>query len=76
MEIRRKSYSKTVEYTELVRGDCFALSDEIDTIYMKTSPVEDSDYKEWNAVRLCDGDLSTFHELQEVIPISGIFEID
>lgn len=76
MKICRKFYSKTVEYTELVRGDCFALSDEIDTIYMKISSIEDSDYKEWNAVRLCDGDLSAFHELQEVIPISGIFEID
>lgn len=76
MEIRRKSYNKTVEYHMITRGECFALSDEIDTIYMKISSIEDSDYKEWNAVRLCDGDLSAFHELQEVIPISGIFEID
>lgn len=76
MKIRRKSYNKTVEYHMITRGECFALSDEIDTIYMKISSIEDSDYKEWNAVRLCDGDLSAFHELQEVIPISGIFEID
>lgn len=75
MEIRRK-FNKSVEYRMINCGDCFALSDEIDSIYMKISPVEDSDYKEWNAVRLCDGDISTFHELQEVIPISGVFEID
>ena len=75
MEIRRK-FNKSVEYRMISRGDCFTLSNEIDDIYMKISSIEDSDYREWNAVRLCDGDLSTFHELQEVIPISGIFEID
>ena len=75
MEIRRK-FNKSVEYRMISRGDCFTLSNEIDDIYMKISSIEDSDYREWNAVRLCDGDLSTFHELQEVIPISGVFEID
>lgn len=54
MEIRRK-FNKPVEYRMINRGDCFALSDEIDSIYMKISSIEDSDYNEWNAVRLCDG---------------------
>ena len=47
MEIRRKSYNKTVEYHMITRGECFALSDEIGTIYMKISPIEDRDYKGW-----------------------------
>lgn len=76
MEIRRKSYNKTIEYHMITRGECFALSDETDSIYMKISPIEDSDYKEWNAVRLCDGDVSVFNDFQEVIPINGAFEID
>lgn len=75
MEVRRK-FNKTVYFGELPQGKCFSLNGDLDTIYMKISPVKDSDYKEWNAVRLCDGDISTFHELQEVIPISGVFEID
>nr|DAF81658.1 MAG TPA: hypothetical protein [Caudoviricetes sp.] len=75
MEIRRK-FNKSVEYRMISRGDCFTLSDKIDDIYMKISSIEDSDCREWNAVRLCDGDVTVFHELQEVIPISGVFEID
>lgn len=76
MEIRRKSYNKTVEYRMITRGDCFALSDEIDSIYMKISPIEDAEGREWNAVRLYDGDMLTFNDFQEVIPIRGVFEID
>lgn len=75
MEVRRK-FNKSVEYRMITRGDCFALSDEIDSIYMKISSIEDSDDREWNAVRLCDGDVTTFNEFHEVIPISGVFEID
>lgn len=76
MEIRRKSYNKTVEYRMITRGDCFALSDETDAIYMRASPIVDSEGKEWNAIRLYDGDMSTFNDFQEVIPIDGAFEID
>lgn len=76
MEIRRKPYNKTVEYHMITRGECFALSDEIDTIYMKISPIEDRDYKGWNAVRLYDGDISVFNDFQEVIPINSVLEID
>lgn len=76
MEIRRKSYNKTVEYHMITRGECFALSDEIDAIYMRISPVEDSEGREWNAIRLYNGDISTFNEFQEVIPIDSVLEID
>ena len=76
MEIRRKSYNKTIEYRMITRGDCFALSDEIDTVYMRTSPIIDGEGGEWNAVRLYDGDITAFNDFQEVIPIDGAFEID
>ena len=75
MEIRRK-FNKSVEYRMISRGDCFALSNEIDDIYMKISPIEDRDYKGWNAVRLYDGDISVFNDFQEVIPINSVLEID
>lgn len=75
MEIRRK-FNGSVCYSEIVRGECFALSDEIDTIYMKIRPIEDSDHKGWDAIRLSDGDVSVFDDFQEVIPIDGAFEID
>lgn len=75
MEIRRK-FNKSVEYRMISRGDCFALSNEIDDIYMKISPIEDRDYKGWNAVRLYDGDISVFNDFQEVISINSVLEID
>lgn len=75
MEIRRK-FNKTVEYHTITRGECFALSDETDSIYMKISPIEDRDYKEWNAVRLYNGDVSMFNDFQEVIPVNSVLEID
>lgn len=76
MEIHRKSYNKTVEYHTITRGECFALSNEIDDIYIKISPIEDTDYREWNAVRLYNGDVSMFNDFQEVIPVNSVLEID
>lgn len=76
MEIRRKSYNKTVEYHMITRGDCFALSNEINDIYMRTGTIIDDEGSEWNAIRLYDGDMTAFNDFQEVIPINGAFEID
>lgn len=75
MEIRRK-FNKSVEYRTITYGDCFTLSGETDTIYMRTSPIIDGEGNEWNAVRLYDGDMTTFNDFHEVIPIDGVFEID
>lgn len=75
MEIRRK-FNKSVYYREIVRGECFALSNEVDAIYMRISPVEDIEGREWNAVRLYNGDVSVFNDFQEVIPINSVLEID
>ena len=76
MEIRRKSYNKTVEYRMITRGDCFALSDKINDIYMRTSTIVDDEGSEWNAICLYDGGMTAFNDFQEVIPINGAFEID
>ena len=75
MEIRRK-FNKTVYFRELSHGDCFSFTGEPDDIYMKITCIIDIEGKEWNAVRLYDGDISAFNEWQEVIPIDGTFEID
>ena len=76
MEIRRKSYNKSVEYRTITCGDCFALTDEMDAIYMRTTAIIDDEGSEWNAIRLYDGDMTAFNDFQEVIPINGAFEID
>lgn len=76
MEIRRKSYNKTVEYHMITRGDCFALSDEVDAIYMRTSTIIDDDGSEWNAVCLYNGSMTAFNDFQEVIPVNSVLEID
>lgn len=75
MEVRRK-LNKTVYFRELSRGDCFSLTGEPDDIYMKMTCIIDVEGKEWNAVRLYNGDASVFNEEQKVIPIDGTFEID
>ena len=75
MEVRRK-FNETVYFRELSNGECFSLTDEPDDTYMKITYIVDVEGKEWNAVRLYDGDVSVFNECQEVIPISGAFEID
>lgn len=76
MEIHRKSYNKTVEYHTITRGECFALSDGIDAIYMRTSTIIDDDGNEWNAVCLYDGGMTAFNDFQEVIPVNSVLEID
>ena len=75
MEVRRK-LNKTVYFSELFHGECFSLTGEPDDTYMKITCIIDVEGKEWNAVRLYDGDVSVFNECQEVIPISGAFEMD
>lgn len=76
MEIRRKSYNKSVEYCTITCGDCFALTDGMDAIYMRTTTIIDDDGSEWNAVCLYNGRMMAFNDFQEVIPIDGAFEID
>lgn len=75
MKVCRK-FNKTVYFGELSHGDCFSLTGEPDDTYMKITCIVDVEDKEWNAVRLYDGDISVFSEWQEVIPINGTFEID
>lgn len=43
---------------------------------MKMTCIIDVEGKEWNAVRLYNGDASAFNEKQKVIPIDGTFETD
>lgn len=76
MEIRRKFNETIIYFKELFNGECFFLSGDPDDIYMKITCIVDVEGKEWNAVRLSNGDASVFNELQEVIPIDGVFEID
>lgn len=75
MEVRRK-FNETIYFGELFNGECFFLSGDPDDIYMKTTCIVDVEGKEWNAVRLYNGDASAFNEKQKVIPIDGTFEID
>lgn len=52
------------------------LSGDPDDVYMKMTCIIDVEGKEWNAVRLYNGDASAFNEKQKVIPIDGTFETD
>lgn len=71
-----KKVNEIVYFRELSNGECFSLTGEPDDTYMKITWIVDVGGKEWNAVRLCDGDASVFNEMQKVIPIDGTFEID
>lgn len=75
MEIRKK-LNETVYFKELFNGECFSLTGDLDDTYMKMTCIIDVEGKEWNAVRLSNGDASVFNEEQKVIPIDGTFEID
>lgn len=76
MEIRRKVNETIIYFKELFNGECFSLSGDPDDIYMKITCIVDVEGKEWNAVRLYNGDASVFNKEQKVIPIDGTFEID
>lgn len=75
MEVRRK-FNETVYFREILNGECFSLSGNPKDTYMKITCIVDVEGKEWNAVRLYDGDASVFNEWEEVVPIDGTFEID
>lgn len=75
MEIRKK-LNETVYFKELFNGECFSLTGDLDDTYMKMTCIIDVEGKEWNAVRLYNGDASVFNKEQKVIPIDGTFEID
>lgn len=74
MEICKK-LNETVYFKELFNGECFSLTGELDGTYMKMTCIIDVEGKEWNAVRLYNGDASVFNDRQKVIPIDGTFEI-
>lgn len=45
-------------------------------LYMKMDTIEDSDYNQWNVVRLADGKVDAFVESASVILVNGEYTID
>lgn len=66
-----------VTFRNLACGDVFYHhDDEARELYMKITAIEDSDYNQWNAVRLSDGRADEFVESAPVILVNGEFTID
>lgn len=64
-------------FSNLACGDVFYHhDDETRELYMKMTAIEDSDYNQWNAVRLSDGKTDEFAESASVILVNGEYTID
>lgn len=66
-----------VTFGSLACGDVFYHHDDnTRELYMKMDTIEDSDYNQWNVVRLADGKVDEFMEKASVILVNGEYEID
>lgn len=64
-------------FGNLACGDVFYRHDDkTRELYMKITAIEDSDYTQWNAVRLADGKVDEFAESASVIFVNGEYTID
>lgn len=64
-------------FRNLACGDVFYHHDgNTRELYMKMDTIEDSDYNQWNVVRLADGKVDEFAESASVILVNGEYTID
>lgn len=71
MKIQQKKTTNHVTFSSLARGDTFrAVESNPDVIWMKTCPIMDDNDDVYNAVNLSDGDMDTFENDEEVIPVT------
>lgn len=71
MKIQPKKTTNQVTFSSLVRGDTFrAVESDPDVIWMKICRIEDDEGDIYNAVDLSDGDIDTFENDEEVVPVA------
>lgn len=71
MKIKQKVGPRKFTFSSLARGDTFrAVESNPDVIWMKTVRIEVDEVDVYNAVDLSDGDMDTFENDEEVIPVT------
>lgn len=71
MKIQQKVSPRKFTFSSLARGDTFrAVESNPDVIWMKTVLIEVDEADVYNAVDLSDGDMDTFENDEEVIPVT------
>ena len=70
MKIQQKASPRKFTFSSLTCGDTFrAVESNLDIIWMKTCRIEVDEDDFYNAVDLSDGDMDTFRNDEEVIPV-------
>lgn len=71
MKIKQKASPHKFTFSSLTCGDTFrAVESNPDVIWMKTVRIEVDEVDVYNAVDLSDGDMDTFENDEEVIPVT------
>ena len=71
MKIQQKKTTNHVTFSSLACGDTFrAVESNPNVIWMKTCPIKDDEDYIYNAVDLSNGDMDTFRNNEEVIPVT------
>lgn len=71
MKIKQKVGHRKFTFSSLTCGDTFrAVESNPDVIWMKTIRIEVDEGDVYNAVDLSDGDMDTFENDEEVIPVT------
>ena len=70
MKINKKVGSHRFTFSSLACGDTFrAVESDPDVLWMKTCRIEVGEDEVYNAVDLSDGDMDTFENDEEVVPV-------
>lgn len=71
MKIKQKVGPRKFTFSSLACGDTFrAVESNPDVIWMKTVLIEVDEADVYNAVDLSDGDMDTFENDEEVVPVT------
>ena len=71
MKIQQKAGPRKFTFSSLACGDTFrAVESNPDVIWMKTVLIEVDEGDIYNAVDLSDGDMDTFENDEEVVPVA------
>lgn len=70
MKIKQKVGPSKFTFSSLACGDTFRAVTDPDVIWMKTVLIEDDEGDVYNAVDLSDGDMDTFENDEEVVPVT------
>lgn len=71
MKIKQKVSPRKFTFSSLTCGDTFrAVESNPDVIWMKTVRIEVDEVDVYNAVDLSDGDMDTFENDEEVVPVT------